>query len=61
MPTNVSAIDSGRIAKTYAQAVKPYFADYMGLVFEQMCKDYLLYYAKDLPIEMNEIGPMVGN
>lgn len=60
VPTNVSAIDSGRIAKTYAQAVKPYFADYMGLVFEQMCKDYLLYYAKDLPIEMNEIGQWWG-
>ena len=60
VPTNVSAIDSGRIAKTYAHAVKPYFADYMGLVFEQMCKDYLLYYAKDLPIELNEIGQWWG-
>lgn len=32
----------------------------MGLVFEQMCKDYLLYYAKDLPIELNEIGQWWG-
>ena len=60
VPTNVSAIDSGRIVKTYAHTVKPYFADYMGLVFEQMCKDYLLYYAKDLPIELNEIGQWWG-
>lgn len=60
VPTNMSAIDSGRIAKTYAHAVKPYFSDYMGLVFEQMCKDYLLYYAQDLPIELNEIGQWWG-
>lgn len=60
VPNNVSAIDSGRIVKTYSHAVKPYFSDYMGLVFEKMCKDYLLYYAKDLPVELNEIGQWWG-
>ena len=60
VPNNVSAIDSGRIVKTYAHAVKPHFSDYMGLVFEKMCKDYLLYYAKDLPVELNEIGQWWG-
>ena len=33
VPTNVSAIDSGRIAKTYAQAVKPYFCRLYGAGF----------------------------
>lgn len=28
----------------------------MGLIFEKMCQDYLLYYEKDLPFEMREIG-----
>ena len=60
VPVNASAIDSGRIAKTYPHAVKQYFPDYMGLIFEKMCQDYLLYYADDLPIELSEIGQWWG-
>lgn len=60
VPANMSAIDSGRIAKTYPQAVKQHFSDYMGLIFEKMCQDYLLYYVEDLPIELNEIGQWWG-
>ena len=33
----------------------------MGLVFEQMCRDYLLYYAENLPIELSQIGQWWGN
>ncbi len=61
VPENISAIDSGRIERTYAQVVKPYFPDYMGLIFEKMCQDYLLYYAENLPIELNQIGQWWGN
>ena len=61
VPTNTSAIDSGRISETYEHAVKPYLSDYMGLTFEQMCRDYLIYYAKNLPIELNETGQWWGN
>lgn len=57
---NASAIDSGRIAKTYPHAVKQYFTDYMGLIFERMCRDYLLAYAENLPIELNEVGQWWG-
>lgn len=60
VPANASAIDSGRIAKNYSRAVKQYFPDYMGLTFEKMCRDYLLYYADDLPIELSEIGQWWG-
>lgn len=60
VPTNMSAIDSGRIRKTYPHAVKQYLSDYMGLVFEKMCQEYLLYYAEKLPIELNEIGQWWG-
>ena len=52
----MSAIDSGRIAKTYPHAVKQYLPDYMGLIYEKMCQDYLLYYSDSLPIELSEIG-----
>ena len=60
VPVNMSAIDSGRIAKIYPHAVKQYFSDYMGLIFEKMCQDYLLYYAEPLPIELSEIGQWWG-
>lgn len=60
VPVNMSAIDSGRIVKTYPHAVKQYLPDYMGLIFEKMCQDYLLYYAENLPIELNEIGQWWG-
>ena len=60
VPTNMSAIDSGRIRKTYPHAVKQHLSDYMGLVFEKMCQEYLLYYAENLPIELNEIGQWWG-
>lgn len=60
VPANISSIDSGRIMNTYPKAVKQYFTDYMGLIFEKMCQDYLLYYAENLPIELNQIGQWWG-
>ena len=60
VPVNMSAIDSGRIVKIYPHAVKQYLPDYMGLIFEKMCQDYLLYYSDNLPIELNEIGQWWG-
>lgn len=60
VPNNMSAIDSGRITKTYPHAVNQHLSDYMGLTFEKMCQDYLLYYSDDLPIELNEIGQWWG-
>ena len=38
VPANMSAIDSGRIAKIYPRAVKQHLPDYMGLIFEKMCQ-----------------------
>ena len=60
VPSNMSAIDSGRISKIYQHSVKQYFPDYMGLIFEKMCQYYLLYYSEDLPIELSEIGQWWG-
>ena len=60
VPVNMSAIDSGRIVKTYPHAVKQYLPDYMGLIFEKMCQDYLLYYSDNLPTELSEIGQWWG-
>lgn len=60
VPANISAIQSGRINRTYNQVIKAQLSDYMGLVFEKMCRDYLLYYADELPFDPVEIGQWWG-
>ncbi len=60
VPQNMSAISSGQFPKIYERAVKQYFPEYMGLVFEIMFRDYLIRYAGDLPILCNEIGQWWG-
>ena len=32
----------------------------MGLIFEKMCQEYLLYYADDLPVNLSGIGQWWG-
>ncbi len=60
VPKNMSSILSGRIEDNYAAAIEPRLSDYMGLTFEKMCRDYILYYADDLPILLGEIGQWWG-
>lgn len=56
----MSAISSGRIRHIYAQAIKSFFSDYMGLVFEKMCREYLLRYSGNLPILLSDAGQWWG-
>ncbi len=60
VPKNISAISAGRIEKIYDPLMKCHFSDYMGLVFEQMCKEYLLRYAEGLPIILSDVGQWWG-
>ncbi|MCD7807388.1 MAG: ATP-binding protein [Lachnospiraceae bacterium] len=60
VPSNINAIDSGRIRNTYQKAIKANLSDFMGITFERMCHDYLLYYDEELPIDLNEIGQWWG-
>lgn len=60
VPQNVSAIQSGRMEAIYDIAMKQYFSNYMGLVFEQMCREYLLRYETNLPILLSEVGQWWG-
>lgn len=60
VPQNTSAISAGRMQKIYEQAVKKYIPEYMGLVFEQMCRDYLLRYDEKLPIMLSDAGQWWG-
>ena len=60
VPRNMSVISTGRMRLIYEQAVKRFYPDYMGLVFEKMCQEYLLRYAKDLPILLSNVGQWWG-
>lgn len=60
VPRNMSVISAGRMNHVYEQAVKKYYPDYMGLVFEKMCQEYLSRYAKDLPILLSTVGQWWG-
>ena len=46
--------------QVYEQAVKRYYPDYMGLVFEKMCREYLLRYASNLPVLLSDVGQWWG-
>ena len=61
VPGNMASIMSGRIESAYNKGIKPYLSEYMGRVFEDMCKDYLLFWCKDLPIDIGAIGQWWGN
>ena len=60
VPQNYSAINTGRIPELYKLTVQPYLSTYMGLVYEEMCKTYLLRYAENLPIPLADVGQWWG-
>lgn len=60
VPRNMSIISAGRMRQVYELAVKRYYPEYMGLIFEKMCREYLRRYARDLPILLNDIGQWWG-
>lgn len=60
VPKNMAAIVSGRMEPIYENAVENRLSDYMGLVFERMCRDYVLYYDENLPIHLQSIGQWWG-
>lgn len=60
VPKNMSMISAGRIRQIYDQAVKRFYSDYMGLVFEKMCREYIIRYAQDLPVLVSGVGQWWG-
>lgn len=60
VPRNMSVISAGRMRQVYEQAVKRYYPDYMGLVFEKICQEYLMRYATDLPFQLSNVGQWWG-
>ena len=60
VPRNMTAIISGKISKAYDSLIGAYLHDYMGLVFEDICRDYLMNYADNLPITLVSVGQWWG-
>lgn len=58
---NLTSIYSNSFEKLYDSLVESYLSDYMGLIFENICKEYLLKYAKELPFIINDIGEWWGS
>lgn len=60
IPNNMAAILSGRIRQAYKESIENRLSDYMDLVFEKMCKDYVLFHDENLPFIIGEIGQWWG-
>lgn len=60
VPRNMSAVLSGRMEQNYSVTVESRLSDYMGLTFEKMCRDYILYYDNDLPFPIDQVGQWWG-
>ena len=60
VPGNMLAISAGNMERIYDAAIGSYLSSYMGLVFEEICKQYLIHYAQDLPFQLQEIGEWWG-
>lgn len=60
VPKNMSAVLSGRIEESYGVSVESRLSGYMGLTFERMCRDFILYYDRELPFPLGNIGQWWG-
>ena len=54
------AIASDGMDRIYDAAVDSFLPSYMGLVFEEICKQYLIYYAPQLLFPLQDIGEWWG-
>jgi AAA+ ATPase superfamily predicted ATPase len=61
IPGNIPSISAGKLESVYERDVKPNINHYMGKIFEDICRQYLLYYAADLPLVIKQIGVWWGN
>ena len=60
VPRNMLAITSGTIERTYETAVESYLSAYMGLIFEDICRQYLILHPERLPFPIADIGAWWG-
>lgn len=59
IPDNMSQIMAGRPELVYEKEIAPHIDRYMGMPFEDICRQYLILYA-DVPFTIREIGSWWG-
>ncbi|MBR1709203.1 MAG: ATP-binding protein [Clostridia bacterium] len=60
VPRNMTAITTGNMDRIYHAAVESYFSGYMGAIFKDICRQYLLLHADQLPFPIQDIGEWWG-
>ena len=60
VPQNMAAILSDNVEKSFDAAVKAHLSDFTGLAFEEICKEFLLTRAQNLPFVISQIGQWWG-
>lgn len=60
VPGNMMAISSGTIDRTFDASIGSYLSVYMGMVFEDICRQYLIMHPEKLPFPISEIGEWWG-
>jgi AAA+ ATPase superfamily predicted ATPase len=60
IPQNMAAIISDRMPDIFDTAVKAHLSEYMGLAFEEICKEFLMIRAGGLPFAIGRIGQWWG-
>jgi AAA+ ATPase superfamily predicted ATPase len=60
IPDNMSQIMIGNTESVYRNEVEPHIDLYMGPLFEEICKQYLMNFAKGLRFSIREIGGWWG-
>jgi uncharacterized protein len=60
VPQNMAAILFGNISKIFDSAIKAHLPEYMGFAFEEICKEFLLTRAQNLPFVISQIGQWCG-
>ena len=56
IPRNMTAISFGWMDRLYDAAVGSYVHDYMGQIFEYMCRSWLIEHMDQLPFQIGDIG-----
>ena len=61
VPGNIPSITAGKLETVFERDVQPNLNHYMGKIFEDICRQYLLYHAPDPPLVIKQIGCWWGN
>lgn len=60
IPKNMMVISSGNIERMFDMVIQSYIPEYMGLVFEEICRQYLISHMENLPFFLSELGEWWG-